>query len=85
MNTHDDDGGPAFPGGQFRTVQRVGEDSRDVPAGPQGMSLRDWFAGQALVGLLASDRPEEEISFKGYAFMAYDLADEMLAERKANP
>ena len=50
-----------------------------------GMTLRDWFAGQALVGLLASDRPEEEISFKGYAFMAYDLADEMLAERKANP
>ena len=41
------DGGPAFPGGQFRTVQRVGEEPRDIPAGPQGMSLRDWFAGQA--------------------------------------
>jgi hypothetical protein len=84
MNDHDD-GGPAFPGGLFRTVQRVGEEPRDIPAGPQGMSLRDWFAGQALVGLLSSDREEEQISFSGYVFMAYDIADEMLAARKAKP
>lgn len=31
-----DDGGPAFPPGE---------------SGPMGMSLRDWFAGQALAAL----------------------------------
>lgn len=39
------DGGPAFPSAGLVT-----------PAGIafEGMSLRDWFAGQALAGLLAS-------------------------------
>lgn len=43
-----------------------------------GMSLRDWFAGQALAGLLAhasGDDPHKAPSF------AYALADKMLAER----
>lgn len=35
-----DDGGPAFPSGH-------GE------LGLEGMSLRDWFAGQALAGIMA--------------------------------
>lgn len=39
------DGGPAFPS--------VGLDTPDGIAF-EGMSLRDWFAGQALSGLLAS-------------------------------
>ena len=40
-----DDGGPAFPcmpGGEIMREQY------------SGMSLRDWFAGQALVGFLAN-------------------------------
>lgn len=43
-----------------------------------GMSLRDWFAGQALAGLAASpmDMPAE-----AYGLTAYAIADAMLAER----
>lgn len=46
-----------------------------------GMSLRDWFAGHALVGLMAG-RPDAECGPKGYANDAYRLADAMLEARK---
>lgn len=42
-----------------------------------GMSLRDYFAGQALTGLLAGDRE----SFSSLPARAYQIADAMLAER----
>jgi hypothetical protein len=49
-----------------------------------GMTLRDWFAGQALSALIGSEKPGS-----GYfklpsevANAAYDMADAMLAERK---
>jgi len=46
------DGGPAFPRGVFPDDwnKRAGE-----PVYP-GLNLRDWFAGQALVGLVAARR-----------------------------
>lgn len=43
-----------------------------------GMSLRDWFAGQALAGLLAHASGDDPHKAPGYA---YALADKMLAER----
>ena len=66
------DGGPAFP------VHRpFGEDGR-------GMSLRDWFAGQALAGILASNAratvgPDMERITAMVADVAYRTADAMLA------
>jgi hypothetical protein len=42
------------------------------------MSLRDWFAGQALIGV-ASSREWER--YTDVAAHAYGLADAMLAER----
>jgi len=42
------------------------------------MSLRDWFAGQALVGLLASGREQFADSAEEEAYM---FADAMLKER----
>lgn len=42
-----DDGGPAYPTARFDNALR------DEPVGFYGMSLRDWFAGQALQGFLA--------------------------------
>lgn len=45
-----------------------------------GMSLRDWFAGQALQGMQAS-AAYEITPYKQRALEAYELADAMLAER----
>ena len=46
-----------------------------------GVPLRDWFAGQALAGLVGyeSDRTSEE-----EAYFAYDIADEMMKIRAQN-
>jgi hypothetical protein len=65
-----DDGGPAFPK----------PDCAELGAQP-GMSLRDWFAGQALAGMMASDECASD-SFEDTAPSAYRLADAMLAARK---
>lgn len=60
------DGGPAFPV------------PRDAPV--DGMSLRDWFAGQALAGMLAD--ASRSGSVEHYVDDAYSIADSMLAERQ---
>ena len=70
-DTHD--GGPAFP-----IKGRGAFDLELVQA--EGMSLRDWFAGQALQGMNAADRRWEGGS-KDMACAAYSQADAMLAAR----
>ena len=65
------DGGPAFPKG-----------FPDAGTTSKGMSLRDWFAGMALQGLLSSQQPDWTASDEGSTFRAYKLADAMLAERE---
>ena len=53
----------------------------------EGMMLRDWFAGQALVGMLASmqkipkDCSEEQMG-SDYAGVSYVIADAMMKERE---
>lgn len=78
MSNKIDDGGPAFPG------------AADTAEGHQmreyGMSLRDWFAGQALAGILAggfaNTIPHDDISGGSQAAgFAYMYADAMLAAR----
>lgn len=44
-----------------------------------GMTLLDWFAGQALAGLLAN--PECNRNYKQSAYAAYAFAEEMLEAR----
>jgi len=44
----------------------------------RGITLRDWFAGQALSGLLAHASGLQQMKSPA---MAYKLADDMLAER----
>lgn len=73
------DGGPAFPHDNLE----LGD--RHLIAQP-GMSLRDWFAGQAIAGMLSNSnglmvkdkRVQDE---KSYAFAAYAVADAMLKAR----
>ena len=74
------DGGPAFPGFV---------DYRDKPS--VGMSLRAWFAGQAMVGLVTKDSiyinlnnfTEHDASLLANA--AWLLSDAMLKAREGKP
>lgn len=60
---------PAFPRPGF-----------DQPAGMEdGMSLKDWFAGQALAGIVANNNA---VTASTAASWSYDFASAMLAERK---
>jgi hypothetical protein len=83
-----DDGGPAFP----QRVHYIGEKGDpSVEWGSPGMSLRDWFAGQALTGLCANGEvvPECVTTDSGapnpkslnIAITAYFVADAMLLAR----
>ena len=66
------DGGPAFP----HTDDICPNGSQYYP----GMTLRDWFAGQAMAGLLANPEFRNQ-SVEEHAMCALWAADAMLAER----
>lgn len=82
------DGGPAFP----HPRPDYSQDRRDFG----GMSLRDWFASQALVGICAglcsdsvSGDPSRAVpiaahrlAFSDAAKDAYHIADAMIAARE---
>ena len=74
--TCEKDGGLAFP-----DPARAGGHCMDT-----GMTLRDWFAGQALVGIInacAMDaRQNGERTEEMFARKAYSIADAMLEARK---
>ena len=63
------DGGRAFPACNEANVN-----------GTMGMSLRDWFAGQALAGIMASGLPND-VESPELSRAAYLVADAMLAAR----
>ena len=71
--TQKHDGGPAYPTVAGHTVYS------------NGMSLRDYFAGQALEGFLASwpvnGRPAQAETWAAVAAKAYEVSDAMLAAR----
>lgn len=70
-----DDGGPAFP------VPTPG--ATDGRTHDGGMTLRDWLAGQALAGELASQSDDQPwIKVGSLAARCYEIADAMLAARK---
>lgn len=79
------DGGQAFP------LQDAYGPARDFGTpGHPGMTLRDWFAGRALAGLLAGRFDSDNVKWahRGdaqraamFAENSYFVADAMLAER----
>lgn len=66
-----DDGGPAFP--HYDTDERG-----IVHLVSNGMSLRDWFAGQAMIGLLQRHHGSTE----WFSQEAYRIADAMIDASK---
>ena len=85
------DGGPAFPGEYAITMRHPegGDETRMVSGA--GMSLRDYFAGQAVIGLMtmiSAEALSDEHHKDGrrhsrlLAAGAYEIADAMLAERE---
>lgn len=72
--TQRDDGGQAFP-----QPVTVGPSDDMYPAYP-GMTLRDWFAGQALAGYFAAPHTPHRNAQDCAAYM-YAVADAMIAER----
>lgn len=82
-----DDGGSAFPSEQHECADGTWNQTLDP-----GMSLRDWFAGQALGGMcadgeglvaLGSFARKKGGTVRGFAAKhAYQFADAMLAERR---
>jgi hypothetical protein len=69
MSAQIDDGGPAFPNNDAHGCAYA------------GMTLRDWFAGQALAGLMVR-YDEHPNSISVCAGLAVDAADAMLTELK---
>ena len=86
----DNDGGPAFPHGPLGDSIH-GEDGmvRHQWPGGAGMSLRDWFVGQALVGILSNydlvtdiDVRSQKSTRDAVADYAVAVADSVLKARE---
>ena len=73
MTNTKDDGGPAFPSDML--IGHAVKASKPF----SGMSLRDWFAGQAIAGMMSK---EPWFSAENCAKAAYHVADAMLEARK---
>jgi hypothetical protein len=73
MSAPINDGGPAFPNLGYNAEKLL-----------NGMSLRDWFAGQAMTAIIGNLYCTPETTFKEISGRAYAQADAMLAARKEN-
>lgn len=76
-NEQINDGGPAYPSG--KSEKRGFENSHPLH---EGMSLRDWFAGQALASMTTAPDYSKGPCNAAMAERAYVIADAMLAARK---
>lgn len=77
--SHKQCGGPAFPGPSYTERGHLNGHA-------MGMTLRDWFAGQALAAEISGRWANEIASVPDHpelAKNAYELADAMLAARDA--
>ncbi len=79
------DGGPAFPRPRSRTQSGIYRDQNSDVDEQDGMSLRDYFAGHGIAGLLSGNAHGPaaiDSSRRMYVSEAWQIADAMLAERE---
>jgi hypothetical protein len=85
MTTPKDNGGPAFPSEQMTGYISDGFQSpQPVWKTVGGLTVRDWFAGQALQGVLMGGgrkRPPSVSISEWASWEAFDIADAMMKER----
>jgi hypothetical protein len=86
MSNTPKDGGPAFPVTNKTWTQHGTQSGVELieiktPVTEGGMTLRDWFAGQALGFIAMQPVGANNISYQATALDAYAYADAMLAER----
>ena len=79
------DGGPAFPESSSGPYQ-----NGEIVPGRPGMTLRDYFAGQAMQGWLSSFdggalHPVDDDTHGHLAVMSYQVADAMIQTREGRP
>jgi hypothetical protein len=83
-DTKKPDGGAAF-------ARPYNQSGHTFSSGQEGMSLRDWFAGQALPSLISATINEALKALEGkdpkeyighISIMAYQFSDAMIAERE---
>lgn len=77
------DGGPAFP-----RIEIGDEDKRGVTyvAALGGLSVRQWYAGQALVLIDHNMRSRDlNMSYEQIAKVAFEIADAMIANESPSP
>ena len=79
MSTPIKDGGPAFPSPGLNSATDERQYGRD------GMSLRDWLAGQALAAIVLDHGDSCDGYRQAVARRAYAIADAMLRAREAKP
>ena len=83
MSARQDRGGPAFPSEQVSGFEYItGGGVRHTRAAHAGMDLRDYFAGQALIGLVKAHIRGATTCSNLVALQAYEYADAMLKERE---
>lgn len=81
-----DTGGQAFPGYKKQIINKYG-DFKEVPF--EGMTLRDYFAGQAMIGILSGLSEKISVGINNVdnndaiALVAGALADAMIKEMKS--
>ena len=70
-----DTGGQAFPSEEYNP-RVVGNKTEH-----KGMTLWDYFAGQAIIAVMAKDANCDPKTAKDYSKVSYAIADAMIAER----
>lgn len=80
-----ENGGAAFPGKICVGQLQQGNHETPIYEHPAGMTLRQWYAGKALIGYLSGRRKNiQEYDAQEMAKKCFEIADAMIEEGNKN-